>query len=195
MRALAESEVDLTDADGAHLDLSDLEAGEFVDLANSPAAADPFADIGDLMAEYEHDAYSQLREIADDAEAFRDTLDAWAAEHDPENAEAFANFALTELAAAGYSTDRVATPAQLHEAFLLERSRARAISLLGDDLDEDLAQALLSGLDRSMFGTGPDGAARRSSAMTAIKALRADGITVAEAIEPGRGTVWRVAAQ
>lgn len=195
VRALAEADVDLTDADGAPLvDLSDLEDGEVVDLANIPGATDPGADISDLMADYEHDAYAQLRELASDVDTFRETLDAWSGEHDPDNAEAFANFALTELAAAGYSTELVDPPAVLHQGFVLERARAQAIATIGDTLDEDLAQALLSGLDRSMFGTGPDGAARRSAAMAAIKAVRAAGVSVAEEIEPGRGTVWRVTA-
>lgn len=193
VRPLAEAELDLA-AVPAYLDLSDLEAGEVVDLANDPFAGDPLADIGELMAEYEQDAYARFGELADDVDAYRQDIDAWAAQHSPEHAEAFAAYALTELAAAGYSTDRVASHAQLHASFLLERSRARALTSIGDSLDEDLAQALLSGLDRSMYGTGPEGAKRRGAATAVIKALRADGITVTETFEPGRGTVWRVAA-
>lgn len=194
VRPLAEAELNLAAPDAAHLDLSDLEAGEVVDLANDPFAGDPLADIGELMAEYEQNAYARLGELADDVDAYRQDLDSWSAQHSPEHAEAFAAYALTELAAVGYSTDLVGTHEQLHESFLLERARARAIASIGDTLDEDLTQALLSGLDRSMYGTGPEGAKRRGAATAAIKVLRAEGITVAETIEPGRGTVWRVAA-
>jgi hypothetical protein len=193
VRPLAEAELDLA-ARPAYLDLSDLGAGEVVDLANDPFAGDPLADIGELMAEYEQDVHARLGELVDDVDAYRQDLDAWSSEHSPEHAEAFAAYAMTELAAVGYSTDRVAAHEQLHESFLLERTRARAITSIGRALDEDLAQALLSGLDRSMYGTGPEGARRRGAATAVIKALRADGITVAETFEPGRGTVWRVTA-
>lgn len=193
VRPLAEADIDLA---APALSLSDLDLDEVVDLANVPPTVhdDPLGDVSDLMAEYEHGAATHLGELADDADEFRSEAEAWAAANDPEHVEAFTAFALTELAAAGYSRERVADPARLHDAFRLERARATALDVLGETLPPDLSQALLAGMDRSMFGVGEAGALRRSQANAAIVRLRDAGVRVDEHIAPGRGTVWQVTA-
>ncbi|GEL47089.1 hypothetical protein CHO01_22050 [Cellulomonas hominis] len=194
VRPLAEAELVLGDPDGAGLDLSDLRADEVVDLANTPRwvlGSDP--QFEDLASVLELDSCAYLGELADDTETFQSEMTAWAQKHCPEHAEAFVAFAMTELAAAGHALERVGTPEDLHRAYRLEATRARTLALVGDQLPASMAQALLSGLDRSAYGTGPAGAQRRTQVRAAIDRLRAEGVTVAESVEPGRGTVWKVA--